>query len=903
MMRFLLTIAAIACIATNDLTANEPLEIVVRYCGDCHGPDYQEAELDAVSAVRGALPSHVEFASLELMKSAIAIQRMPPSESETLPPDQRARLLAWMDERMRAIAESQADDPGPVVIARLTKAEYANAVRDLTGLRLDAGRQLPEDGGAGEGFANVGEAQSLTLEHLEKYLQASREIQSHLRVSPASGMQWSSSPLRSVAKPQEARQEVLDRITHWYGNQEVHLVEGRDRALRDHYGLSHGLYLEAAYRWQKLGRDPEALPRLANDYAVPLIPASIAKWHFTFASDTADLPEELQAVAKEWRSWPADLSDEELRSRAKKLDKSCDQLASAKKGGAKQFFRDRNRRVVDGNDLHKKTHFNAERIALSDFTRVDVRYLNGPWPDQPEPEDKPDRPYFLTAAMVREAAPPEDRAELETLLDELVAIAQPAAQDVASFRRTHGHADSVEGVLPTSDELKLWDEATRQAFEPIRTAAEAENAKLAQIARQQMAAFARRAWRRPLVDRELDRLVALFTDARQTGASYDAAFKAALHAVFVSPAFLYRTVLMPEDFAKQAEEGSETRPLDSYELASRLSFFLWASIPDDELLALAETDQLRELEVLLAQTRRMIRDERVRGMAREFGGQWLGFAGFKDFTGPDTERFPEFTPSLAEAMEQEGIAFFEDLVRNDRPVTALVTANWTFANAELANHYGLPGITGTDMQRVMTDGTPRGGVLGMGAVLARSSEPLRTSPVHRGVWVLEQILGEHLPPPPANVQPLSDDEVNPAGESIVEQLAKHRAQAHCAVCHDRIDPLGLTLENFDPVGRWRESDRFGEPIEAHAALKSGQTLTGTADLRDHLAQQDDVIVRQFCRKMLGYALGRGLQPGDSLLIQSMQKRLKEEDQRVSLAVEMIVMSPQFRERRRTHAER
>ena len=300
-------------------------------------------------------------------------------------------------------------------------------------------------------------------------------------------------------------------------------------------------------------------------------------------------------------------------------------------------------------------------------------------------------------------------------------------------------------------------------------------------------------------------------------------------------------------------------PLSDWQLASRLSFFLWSSMPDEELRAAAAGGRLQEPAELERQARRMLRDPKARRLAAEFFGQWLGFYRFDRFQGIDRGRFPEFTDRLRSALYEEAVSFFEHIVREDRPVDEVVFADYTFLNRPLAEHYGIPvgAAAGDAFARV--DGLEkyhRGGLLGLGAVLAVTSAPRRTSAVKRGDWVLRRVVGTPVPPPPANVGSIPADDVLPDGLTVRQRLEAHRKNASCINCHARIDPLGFALEPFDPLGRWRDAYGDGRPIDASGTLRDGTTVSGPDGLRNYLRREKTQFHRTISTKLLGYALGR-----------------------------------------------
>ncbi|MFM8282017.1 MAG: DUF1592 domain-containing protein, partial [Planctomycetaceae bacterium] len=431
-----------------------------------------------------------------------------------------------------------------------------------------------------------------------------------------------------------------------------------------------------------------------------------------------------------------------------------------------------------------------------------------------------------------------------------------------------------------------------QSFTPMRphvvARAEAFTARLVATEPAHLDAVVARAgqaFRRPLTAAEEERLRGLYRRLRAESHPHEAAIRLTLASVLVAPEFLYKL--------ESPGPGSTAAPVTPHELATRLSVFLWSSLPDEELLAAAESGRLGDDAGLVAETRRMLADPRSKRLAEEFGTQWLHVHGFATHDEKSAETFPSFA-ALRAAMEEETVLFLDDLFRNDRPIDSLVNADHTFLNADLAAHYGIPGIEGSHWRRV--DGVRafgRGGILGLGSTLATTSGASRTSPILRGNWLSEVILGEKLPKPPKNV-PLLADEV-PAGLSERELVARHSADESCATCHRRIDPYGFALEGFDAIGRRRTLDAAGHPIDDRTTLPDGTAVAGVDGLRDWLGgKRGRDVERQFCRKLLGYALGRGVQLSDEPLLDTIQERLTAADHRVGVAIEAIVTSPQFR---------
>ena len=425
--------------------------------------------------------------------------------------------------------------------------------------------------------------------------------------------------------------------------------------------------------------------------------------------------------------------------------------------------------------------------------------------------------------------------------------------------------------------------------EPIRKRAETFTEHLEETAPAQVDAlvdFAARAFRRPLEKREARTLRAMYADLRAQEEGHDAALRGVLTRVLVSPGFLYRI--------EEPGPGTEAIPVTDNELATRLSYFLWSTMPDGELLASATSRTLHKPGELVAQTRRMLKDGRVRGLATEFACQWLGIRTFSSHDEKNEKQYPTFA-DVREDMFEESVRFFEDLFQREGSVLEILNADHTFMNKTLAKHYGFNDVTGDNWQRV--DGMQqrsRGGVLGMGAILAKQSGATRTSPVLRGNWVVETLLGEKLPDPPATVAELPDA-LSREGLTVRQMTERHVADASCAKCHVRIDPFGFALESFDAIGRYRETDLIGQPVDTKVRLKDGTQFDGIDGLRRYLlSRRRDGFLEQFCRKLLGFAMGRTVQLSDQPLVDEMVTQLKESDYRISTAVETIVGSKQFR---------
>jgi hypothetical protein len=401
-----------------------------------------------------------------------------------------------------------------------------------------------------------------------------------------------------------------------------------------------------------------------------------------------------------------------------------------------------------------------------------------------------------------------------------------------------------------------------------------------------VAPLVKRAWRRPITKLELNSLLLLVATARKRGDSFEQAIGVALQAILVSPYFLYRL--------EQDPVQAGIYRLNQYELASRLAYFVWSSMPDDELLALADHSQLQGPAAMQAQIKRMLANPKSKRLVEAFGGQWLGTRNLDDAAKPDAKKFPEYTEDLRDAMKTETEMFLQAIVDEDRSVLDLLDARFTYLNERLARFYGIPGVTGAEFRRVELDGVQRGGILTQASVLTVSSYPTRTSPVIRGKYILDNILGAPPPPPPPGV-PLLDEASLGTSATVRQQLEKHRSNVLCASCHSKMDPLGFGLENYDAIGRWRTLD--GKlPIDATGVLPNGKTFSTPAELKQILKSDPDVFVRCLAQKLLVFALGRGLENYDRPAVDQIVRNVAAGGYRFSTLLEEIVNSAPFQMR-------
>lgn len=559
--------------------------------------------------------------------------------------------------------------------------------------------------------------------------------------------------------------------------------------------------------------------------------------------------------------------------------------------------------------------FNAAKLTAPDSLRVEpklwstaaLRIREGDMPPKKAPALPPEQREQLVAwvdASLKAAAcmdgitaPPApmrrlNRAEYAATIRDLLNVHFNAGHALpADGAGGEGFDNAAETLFLSPIHAEKYLEAARQALEygakdPKSRAAfliAEPNAQVypEQAARTVLDAFLPRAFRRPVKPEETERYAALFRRARQKGESFDGAILYALTGVLVSPHFLFRV--------------AEVNP--HYEMASRLSYFLWGSMPDATLFELAAQGRLQDPATLDAQVERMLKDAKAREFAENFVEQWLGTRELGRDIKPDPALFSQYYDAeLQSAIRYEPILFFQEILAANESVLNLLDSRFTILTNKLHRHYGLTGKEKLSQQpkRVeLPEGSPRGGVLGMAAVLAVSSYPQRTSPVLRGKWVLEAVLGTPPPPPPPNVPELKDEHGGATPATLRERLMQHRQNPTCATCHNRIDPLGFGLENYDVLGRWR-TEEAGKPVDSRGELPDGTTFDGPAQLKTILLRKKTQFVRNLTSKLLGYALNRGLTFADQCTVDQIVQRLEQDDYRAQTLIREIVRSAPFR---------
>jgi len=501
------------------------------------------------------------------------------------------------------------------------------------------------------------------------------------------------------------------------------------------------------------------------------------------------------------------------------------------------------------------------------------------------------------------------KVEYGNTLHDLLGVDPQIANDLPDEVFGAGYTNSLSPLL-MEQYLAVANEVLDQVLAPPGASPTAAQQRLFGVdpgnqadrqaaARKIAQSLARLAYRRPPSDAEVEVLLRVFALAADQGKSYPDALRLMLKAILVSPQFLFITPgPAPPDLTADVTAAGDIVPLDDYQLASRLSYLLWATMPDAELSALADAGKLRDPQVLAGQTRRLIADPRSRAFFDGFGAQWLGLDKLAGKTF-DPAKFPQMTGDLRASMYDEARLLFESILRENRSLATFIDSDYTFLNGTLAPIYGMQStVTGPAMQKVKLSDANRGGILTMPGILAMSSFPNRTSPVNRGVWVLEQVLGQHVPPPPANVPSLEkQDQHEIATLTLRQRTELHRSNPVCANCHKVFDPIGYGLENFDAIGRWRDRDDSGGAIDATGELPGGHRFGTPRELKQIIAARTDDFCRNLTGKLLAYALCRQLEGYDEVVVDQLCGKTAADGDRMQTLVVGVVTSYPFTHRR------
>jgi mono/diheme cytochrome c family protein len=988
---FLLPRGGAADAANSDLDrtlAQTVRPFLASYCVGCHGGAAPAAQFDLGSYSTMAAVIR-DYPRWNLVLEKLTAREMPPKVAPQPPDAARQEVIDWVQAVRMSEARKNAGDPGPVLVRRLSNAEYNNTIRDLTGVDMRPTREFPVDPANTAGFDNSGESLAMSPALLNKYLQAAREVGDHMVLTP-DGFDFAPHPMLVET---DRDRYAIQRIIGFYERQPTDYAD----------------YFQAAWRFKYRSAPGTPGATLADIAAQSKVSAKYLPMIWGILEETSEAGQEVGPIATlqaMWRALPrprGNQLDPEVRAACiemrdfvvrirqhtamafaapvvRGLPAGSQPLLNWKLRAFNSHRRDSDPKALRNDTdpppvlpeipkypgLHQEAAYHwaaltararagdpdlvvpaAERARYqTSFERFASVFPDAFYVKERGrffPDDSQDKGRLLSAGYHnvmgywRDDTPlmelildAQGQNELNSLWDQFDFIAAHTARTWDQYY--FNQSGEVQGKGAESGTLRPEDKAVsseavifglRDAYiakaqasdNPIATEAiryhfQWVNDTLRRMERMHVEAeprqldallqFASRAYRRPLSPPERDDLLSFYHTLREkSGLTHEEAVRDSIVRVLMSPKFGYRVDLL-DDSAKSAP--APVSPLSPYALASRLSYFLWSSMPDEQLLDRAQAGDLQKPDVLAAQARRMLKDDRASGLALEFAGNWLDFRRFEEHNAVDRERFPSFTNDLREAMFQEPVRFFEDVIRNDRSVLDMLYGNYTFVNPLLAIHYGMPEVTGGPDHWVRVDDARlygRGGLLPMSVFLTQNAPGLRTSPVKRGYWVVRRVLGETIPSPPPNVPELPQDEAK-LDLPLREVLAQHRANPACAACHARFDSLGLAFEAYGPIGEKRSRDLAGHPVDTQAVFPGGIKGDGFAGVLDYIREhrQKD-FTGNLSRKLLSFALGRSLQLSDEPLIEQIQTKLTADGYRFTPLVEMIVTSPQFLNKRRT----
>ena len=801
--------------------APEPAALVQRYCVTCHNDKVKTGglTLEALDVARPDQHADVWEKAIRKVRAGM----MPPAGAPRPP---RAELDAWRHSLETAIdrAALVRPNPGATALHRLNRTEYANTIRDLLALDVDATALLPGDDSA-EGFDNIADVLGTSPALIERYIGAASKI-SRLAIGDTS--------MGPISITYKVRGDL---------SQDRHL-EGLPLGTRGGIRIQHTFPVDGEY----------------------LFKFSLLKVNFGPQYGSAAKDEQLEMSVNGERVLLRDLPASNYyyigRGGAGRGG------AGGRGGGAARGAGDGGARGAGAAGAEAG---GAGRGGRGGAVPLEIRL-----PVKAGPQT-------IVVTFIKKSA-----AYVDDLFQRFDSTTGDLQTGVQFGYTTFPHLSSVE-VLGPYKITGPGETASRARIFVCRPATAAEEAP---CARRILSTLARRALRRSVTDADLAPLLAFYQDARRSG-GFDRGIEMGLRRLLSDPGFVFRFERDPAG----AVAGTPYR-IDDFELASRLSFFLWSSIPDEELLRAAEARTLRDPAVLHQQVRRMLADPRSRALVTNFAGQWLFLRELRN-RNPDLLVFPDFDDNLRQAFQRETELLFASVVREDRSVFELLDADYTYVNERLARHYGIPHVYGSDFRRVAITDEARKGVLGHGSILTVTSPPNRTSPVTRGAWILENLLGTPPPLPPPNVpafpEAQSGQGISQQQLTVRERMIQHRTNPACRSCHQIMDPIGLSLENFDGIGRWRTLDS-GRPIDASGQLVDGTAVTNPQSLRAALRSYPDAFLQTLTEKLLMYAVGRAAHHTDMPFVRTIAAGAARDEYRFSSLVLGIVDSPAFQMR-------
>lgn len=850
-------------------------DLVRSHCLDCHNEDFQEAEVD-LSAF--ADPEKLA-ADQELWRRALQMIKfgaMPPADAEPFTDTQRETFVHTLTAALNQAACDLDPKPGKVTVRRLNRSEYDNTVSDLFKTRISVAADFPQDE-VGAGFDNNGDVLSVPPMLFEKYIAAAEQISKQVVFDPS----------------------TIEKKTHELSGDQIHVVG------ESWVGSFFGHFLaKDAFAWTEVTVPYAGKYRLEISAGAPKKGEKVRIGVFNAAgeplgekqfdyfggggsSDREALDVNLKKGLNRFLFALLPPEEKVVEEKEKAKEKAGDDKAKGKEKAAE---------VGEQSSEGEKDAGEAKAQEAADKANGEKA--------KAEAKEKADKAKEKEKAAEVAKAKEKERKEKEAadkaaqiklpdfglLTDQVITAGRAAVGKPLKISRKIEELPVAMMIRKASfrGPSELPDEIYPASHRVLITVTPKKGVSDRQAAKECLKPFLRRAFRGPVDDGTVDRYARLAEMASKREKSFERGMQVAVSAILLSPRFLFRSELPgPESKGKPGD----VQPIEDFQLASRLSYFLWSSMPDEELLQLAAEGRLNDEAVLRDQVKRMIADKRAVALADNFAAQWLGLRNL-DVVEPNTDQFPQFDDSLRNAMRTETLMVFQDVVDNNRSVVTLLDSPETFLNERLAKHYGIDGVKGEDFRRVSVAEHGRAGILTHASVLTLTSYPGRTSPVLRGKWVLENILGTRPPDPPPGVPELDvTSEANPTA-SLREQLEQHRADPGCASCHVVMDDIGFGLDHFGPIGNYRDDDN-GKPIDSTGTLPGGRAFDGALPLIRQIRDAETAsFVETVANRLLTYAIGRELTVTDTcFLVDVVAQSAKQDHRFVDLATAVVLSKP------------
>jgi hypothetical protein len=939
-MKYILTIFTLLTLSlqAKDISQltfkNDIVPLMKKYCYKCHDDDVQKGDLNMLKTLEVPDTITKNLKTWKKVIEQVHTGEMPPKKP-FLSHIKRNQLLEWLDFKMKDIDWTSVKNAGHVTLPRLTRTEYNNTIRDLLGWDNQPGSKFGEDGIGASGFNNDRDGLFVSAAQAEKYFDAAEKLMND----------FINSSLPAETKVIEAETMfITDELTipqKWgymvgrtqdtvytfvpikrKGFYELTVRGWGHKISRSHIPFMKVLIDNKQVATARLNASEEnkadykmiiflkegnrqisfnGVKTAANVDEYNIAPNPVKNINIFFGSiPLGDSAKNLCTMGLNFMALDRLTLVGPLKSLPKEIPTKEPTFTKTKKVKVTPFAKPGKLSTAKLTSKSLQKFIKSLNGVQNDFNKL---RKTGPQSSVYEIEE------ILIKALANqkrnEAAKKKlfkklkdkDAAELNKYLAKnrpVFATNMKVVEMAKRFKPKNGvltKKQKAEIIKKYSGKQWLYTKAGVSFTPPpnidkVVFVKPGSGVSEKQAATKIIKRFASKAFRQAVNKTDLDQLLSLYEIERKKKVSHLEALKLPLSAVLIAPKFLYRYELASSSDKKEFK-------LNDFQLASRLSYFLWMSMPDDELFKLAEAGKLSQPDILKSQVQRMLKSPKLKAFSKTFGEQWLGYHELGKSKVPDEMTFPQFTEEIRNAMFTETEMYIHNLIAKNGNMLEVLDSNYTYLNDKLAKHYRIKGVSGSNFRKVILKDKVRGGILGMGSVLAATSQPVRTSPVDRGTWVLETLMGKHLPAPPADIPPLPDNAGGKEAKMTLRQsLEKHRADEQCASCHDKIDPIGFGLENFDPIGRWR-SNNFGRKIDAKGKLPNGDMFTNPKELRELLVKNTDDFSRNMSERFLSFALGRKLQYYDEPVLRNLSEGFAQSGFKVHNLIMNIVNSHPF----------